>query len=55
MLIKDPRAVEPLIETLKDNDFVVRYAAKYALTKITNTDLGEDVTKWREWWEKKTK
>ncbi len=53
--IKDPRAIEPLIETLKDkdNDSNVVLSAKDALLKITGTgnDFWRDITKWKEWWQ----
>jgi hypothetical protein len=50
--IKDPRAVEPLIEALKDplsRDYVAE-----ALEEITGEKLGRNFWKWREWFEKKT-
>ena len=50
--IKDPRAVEPLIATLKDKDSEVRWHAAEALEKITKEHFGREVAKWEEWLKK---
>ena len=50
--IKDPRAVEPLITTLKDKDSEVRWHAAEALEKITKEHFGREVAKWEEWLKK---
>lgn len=46
---KDARAVEPLIEALKDEDAAVGDRAAEALQKITGKDFGKDADKWRQW------
>ena len=50
--IKDPKAVEPLITTLKDKDSEVRWHAAEALEKITKEHFGREVAKWEEWLKK---
>ena len=50
--IGDKRAVEPLIEALKDEDEGARWLAAEALKKITGNDFGEDYEEWRKWYEK---
>lgn len=50
--IKDPRAVEPLIAALKDQDPAVQQDAAGALEKITGKDFGQDHDKWHGWWQK---
>jgi hypothetical protein len=53
--IKDPRSVNALIVSLKDdNQTVVTHAAS-ALKRITNQDFGRDVNKWLKWWEENLK
>jgi HEAT repeat protein len=48
----DVRAVEPLVAALKDEARYVRAAAAEALKAITSQDLGEDVMRWQQWWDK---
>jgi len=48
--LKDPRAVEPLIEALKDKEPEVPPNADYALREITGQDFGIDPEKWQKWW-----
>jgi len=51
-LLKDPRAVEPLIATLKvEDDDYVRFSVIDALDKITGKKFGKDHEKWQKWWE----
>ena len=50
--IKDPRAVEPLIAALKDQNPVVQQETAGALEKITGKDFGQDHDKWLDWWQK---
>jgi hypothetical protein len=50
--LKDPRAVEPLIEALKDENPDVRERAANALQKITGQNFGENPEEWQKWWEK---
>jgi HEAT repeat protein len=47
--IRDPRAVEPLMEALTDSEEIVRSEAAATLRKITGQDFGRDQTKWRNW------
>ena len=47
--LKDPAAVEALIEALEDRDREVRSAAAGALREITGQDLGSDPAAWRRW------
>ena len=52
---KDINSVEPLIESLKDKDFLVRRKAGEALQTIKGAEgdyLGEDPGKWQKWWKK---
>lgn len=47
------KAVEPLIEKLREDHKEIRPAAQRALEKITgNTDFGSDYEKWRDWLDK---
>jgi HEAT repeat protein len=47
------KAVEPLIEKLREDNKDVRPAAQRALEKITgNTEFGADYEKWKEWHDK---
>jgi hypothetical protein len=52
LMLKDPRAVDALIEALKDEDWGVRARAAEALREITGQDFGKDPEKWQKWWEK---
>lgn len=49
--IGDPRAIEPLIATIKDEESSVRLIAVQVLGVITGQDFGEDQDKWRKWWD----
>ncbi len=49
--INDPRAIEPLISALIDQEEMSREAAAKALEKITGKDFGQDIDKWKKWWE----
>lgn len=52
--IKDPRAVGPLIAALEDRDGRGRWeisAIVAALRELTAQRFGDDLAKWREWWE----
>jgi hypothetical protein len=42
-----PRIIALLVDPAAD----VRRAARTALTRLTNTDLGEDMASWQRWWE----
>ena len=44
-------AVPALIKLLEDEDKYVQGKAVTALKKITGEDLGEDPSKWQQWWE----
>ncbi|MGR3176271.1 MAG: hypothetical protein ACUZ8N_17020 [Candidatus Scalindua sp.] len=48
--IKDYRAVEPLIDALKDERLIVRVKSAYALYEVTGKDFGRSQEKWQEWW-----
>ena len=48
--IRDPRAIEPLIVCLNDEDNIVRREAAKSLTWITGKNFGEDYNKWIDWW-----
>jgi hypothetical protein len=50
--IGDPRAVEPLIAALKDEEFQFKARAAEALKKITGKDFGQKPEEWQKWWEK---
>lgn len=55
--LKDPRAVEPLIELIKGHSLPLyneEAAALNALVEITGENFATDVLKWQDWW-KKTK
>ena len=49
--IKDPRAIEPLIGLLGDENLAVRLKAAWALRKITGQRYGQDPSSWQDWWE----
>ncbi len=53
--IKDPRAIEPLLKTLKNEDFWLQAVSEESLKEITGEDFEEDVAKWQEWWRKNKK
>jgi hypothetical protein len=44
---KDPAAVRPLSVALEDSDPALQFRAVQSLKKITNRDLGADLTAWR--------
>lgn len=48
--IRSPEAIEPLIDTLKDDQPQVQKMATFALEKITGESFGNDEPKWRDWW-----
>lgn len=50
--ISDIRAVDPLIENLKNDSLSDKRSADKALMKITGQNFNEDITKWQEWREK---
>jgi len=49
--IKDARAVEPLINILKDEKYDVRQKTAEALENITGEGFGISQSQWKEWWE----
>lgn len=49
-LMKDVTAVDSLIETLNDKDWLIRDAAQNALMEITGHNFGKNVSKWTTWW-----
>jgi hypothetical protein len=53
--INDPRAVEPLIAAVQDQDPSVRQEAAAALATITGKDFGQDHAKWQSWWQENKK
>jgi len=50
--LQSPYGVEELLELMTDEDKEVREAARGALREIAHNDYGEDVGKWRIWWER---
>lgn len=48
--IRAPEALEPLIDSLKDDEPQVQKMATFALEKITGESFGNDEPKWRDWW-----
>ncbi|MBC7330725.1 HEAT repeat domain-containing protein [bacterium] len=50
--LESPYGVEELLELMIDENKEVREAARGALKKIAHNDYGEDVGKWRIWWER---
>jgi HEAT repeat protein len=50
-MIKDPRAIEPLIKTLGINEKYsnLSYKASAALHEITGENFGQEVDKWEKW------
>jgi len=50
--LESPYGVEELLELMIDEDKEVREAARGALKEIAHNDYGEDVGKWRIWWER---
>ncbi len=48
-------AVKPLINALENEGKNFSFVIIVALGQITGQDFGEDLTKWREWWEKNKK
>lgn len=53
--LRDFGAVEPLIALLKDENRDVRKSAEKALRKITDNNLGADLSKWQTWWQQNKK
>lgn len=51
-MIGDRRAVDPLINLLKDEDQSIQEKTFEALIEITGKDFGVDYGAWQEWWEK---
>ena len=49
--IKDQRAVPGLIAALKNRSASVREAATGVLRGITEQDWGEEVERWKKWWQ----
>ncbi|MCX7914486.1 MAG: HEAT repeat domain-containing protein [Thermodesulfovibrionales bacterium] len=50
--MKDPRAIEPLIQVLEDDkNSDVRNEAKRALEEITGQNFGIKYHKWKMWWQ----
>ena len=47
---EDPKAIDPLITGLKENEETVGDAFAKALEKITGKDFGQDHDKWEKWW-----
>ncbi len=47
----DPTSAPRIIALLVDPTPDVRAAARHALTRLTNTDRGEDMASWQRWWE----
>lgn len=52
---KNPKAIPPLINGLKENEEVVREAFVKSLQEITGEDFGQDHDKWEKWWNKNKK
>jgi HEAT repeat protein len=50
--IGDTKAVQPLVELLKDKEEIIRWKATEALKKLTNQDFGTDHAAWKAWYEK---
>ena len=48
--MKDPRAVPPLIDALRDKDAQVQENAAEALKNITGQDYGKSKLRWSAWW-----
>ena len=48
--VKSDDAVEPLIETLRSDDALLRRVAGEALAFQTGVHFGDDYPLWREWW-----
>ena len=48
--LKDPSAVEPLIESLNDKDILVNKEVAKSLHEITGENFGENQQNWKEWW-----
>ncbi len=49
-IYKAPTSIEPLIETLMDQDPRVQKMAAFTLEKITGESYGNDRAKWLNWW-----
>jgi len=52
VMAKDLRAVEPLIEYINDDDWLIRDGALTSLNYITRNFFGGDKKAWKEWWAK---
>jgi HEAT repeat protein len=50
MDIGDPRSIEPLIKTLRDQDANIRIVALRALKKMTGESFSRDPEAWLKWW-----
>ena len=48
--VKSDQAIEPLIETLRSDDALLRRVAGEALAFQTGVHFGDDYPLWREWW-----
>jgi len=48
--IQDSRAIEPLIETMKSGNILVKKHTADALKKITKQSFGMDYESWLKWW-----
>jgi HEAT repeat protein len=51
LIMKDYRAVEPLIAALRDPDNYVRQRASSALSHITGKNFGDRPEEWQAWWD----
>ena len=49
--LRDPAAVEPLVEALQAEDTLQVHAAAEALEKITGQKFGRSYPLWKDWWE----
>lgn len=49
-IYKAPSSIEPLIDTLTDQDPRVQKMAAFTLEKITGESYGNDRAKWLSWW-----
>jgi HEAT repeat protein len=51
-MMKDGKALPPLIAALDDEYASVRVVAAVSLERITGKGYGDDKDKWHEWWQK---
>lgn len=49
-IYRAPTSIEPLIDTLMDQDPRVKKMAVFTLEKITGESFGDDRAKWLHWW-----